>query len=367
MNSNTKSIVTSLCFITILFSFLLVNIILPDQEFTASERRRLAKLPVFSWESLFSGSLFEDFDKYTLDQFVFRDGFRGIKARASYYIFRHKDNNGIYLADNHISKMVYPLNEKNIKQAADKLNEIYKNHLQGKDVYFALIPDKNHFLAEQNGFLSMDYERLLDIMLSNVENMTYIDLFNSLTIEDYYRTDIHWKQERLLQAADLLLHGMGRDISLTDIQYDKEVLHPFYGSLHGQSALDTEPDTLIYLTNPAIKSYAVYDYESESSIQVYDTKKFNGIDPYDLFLSGAKPLLKIENQAADRDKKLIIFRDSFGSSIAPLLMAGYSEIIMVDLRYIATEILDKYIDFTEKQDILFLYNTELLNKSYLLK
>jgi hypothetical protein len=367
MSTNVKNILVTLCFIAIIFGFLIANIILPDQEFTASERRRLAKAPVLTWKSFFSGRFFEEFDKYTLDQFVFRDGFRGIKARASYYLFRQKDNNGIYLVNDHISKIAYPLHEKNIKQAAEKLNGIYNRYLQGKSASYAVIPDKNYFLAQQNGYLSKDYERLLDIMQSNIENMNYIDLFDALTIDHYYRTDIHWRQEKLPLAADLLLNGMGNNARSTDVQYDKKVLHSFYGSLHGQAALDLEPDTLVYLTNSEIENYIVYDYETESNIKVYEREKFNGMDPYDIFLSGAKPLLRIKNPAAINNKKLILFRDSFGSSIAPLLMEGYSEITLVDLRYIATEILDQYIDFTEDQDVLFLYNTEILNKSYLLK
>lgn len=367
MNTNVKNIAVTFCFAFVLFGFLLANIILPDQEFTYSERRRLAKAPEFSWESLFNGMLFEEFDKYTLDQFVFRDAFREIKAVGTYYLFRQKDNNDIYLVDRQIGKMSYPMNEKAVKRAADKLNEVYSRYLQGKNVSYAVIPDKNYFLARQNGYLSMDYDRILEILQADIKNMNYIDLFDSLTIDDYYPTDIHWRQEKLPGVADKLLKGMGNDTRAEDIQYETKELHPFYGSLYGQAAIRVEPDTLTYLTNMEIESATVYDYETKSSINVYLPEKFDGMDPYDVFLSGAKSLLKITNPKAGTEKKLILFRDSFGSSIAPLLMAGYSEITLVDLRYIATEILDQYIDFTEEQDVLFLYNTEILNKSYLFK
>jgi hypothetical protein len=100
---------------------------------------------------------------------------------------------------------------------------------------------------------------------------------------------------------------------------------------------------------------------------VYVPEKLEGIDPYDVFLSGAKSLLKITNEHADNDRELILFRDSFGSSLAPLLLSEYSSIILVDLRYMATSILGDYIDFSKEQDVLFLYNTQLLNSGYLLK
>ena len=79
------------------------------------------------------------------------------------------------------------------------------------------------------------------------------------------------------------------------------------------------------------------------------------------------PLLTISNPDCKTEKELILFRDSFGSSLAPLLIAGYSKITLVDLRYISTDILDDFIDFTKAQDVLFLYNTQILNNSYMLK
>ena len=94
---------------------------------------------------------------------------------------------------------------------------------------------------------------------------------------------------------------------------------------------------------------------------------FGGMDSYDVFLSGAKALITIDNPEGDSNKELILFRDSFGSSIAPLLLEGYSKITLVDLRYISTDLLGNYIDFSLNQDVLFLYNTQVINNSYMLK
>jgi len=367
MGIRLKNTIVSISFAVIIAGVFLANIILPDNEFTFSERRRLAAAPAFSFESLISGDLFEEFDKYTLDQFIFRDAFRGIKAIGSYHIFRQLDNNEIYIIDGNISKMVYPININSVRNAADKLNKLYEEYLKDKNVFYAVIPDKNYFLADKHGYLSMDYNKLLDTMQKNVKNMKYINLFDALTIDDYYRTDIHWRQEKILGIADKLLKEMGSDAKASDASYEYKELYPFYGSLYGQSAVRVEPDTLIYLTNQMLDSCTVYDFEIKDNIGVYAPEKFKGIDPYDIYLSGAKPLLKITNNNANNGKKLILFRDSFGSSIAPLLMMGYSEIVLVDLRYISSQVLDNYIDFSRYQDVLFLYNTQILNNSYLFK
>ncbi|HCS75726.1 MAG TPA: hypothetical protein DIW17_17865 [Clostridiales bacterium] len=367
MNPLIRSKIISFCFAAILGGFLLTNLVLPDNDFSYSERRKLMQAPSLTLEKLAKGTLFQEFDKYVLDQFVLRDTFRSIKAIGSYYVLQQMDNNEIYIVDNHISKMVFPMNEKAILSAAKKINEVKNLYLVGKKISYSVIPDKNYFLAEQNGYLSLDYTGMMEILQENITDVKYIDLFDFLSIEDYYYTDIHWRQEELLDAAEKLMLGMGRDLSISIDQYEAKEFYPFRGSLLGQSALPVEPDTMKYLTNSVIEDSIVYDYEIKDNSKVYLPEKFEGVDPYDVFLSGAKSLLKITNENADNDRELILFRDSFGSSIAPLFLLEYSSIILVDLRYMATSILDDYIDFSKEQDVLFLYNTQLLNSGYLLK
>ena len=85
-----------------------------------------------------------------------------------------------------------------------------------------------------------------------------------------------------------------------------------------------------------------------------------------MYLGGSTPLVKIYNNDTDNDRELIIFRDSFGSSLAPLLVSSYKSITLVDTRYISPKILDNYIVFDNK-DVLFIYNTSIINNSYSLK
>ena len=90
------------------------------------------------------------------------------------------------------------------------------------------------------------------------------------------------------------------------------------------------------------------------------------MDGYDTFLSGAQALLTVENPLAGTDRRLILFRDSFGSSLAPLLLDSYREITLVDLRYLSSSLLGDYVDF-DGADVLFLYSTSILNSAMLLK
>ena len=61
---------------------------------------------------------------------------------------------------------------------------------------------------------------------------------------------------------------------------------------------------------------------------------------------------------------MLLFRDSFGSSIAPLFVDNYSKITLIDIRYISSKILSEYINFNN-QDVLFLYSSLVLNQNIL--
>ena len=143
-------------------------------------------------------------------------------------ILKQKDNKLIYIVNGNINKMEYPLNEKAIINAANKFNEVYQKYLQGMNVSYAIIPDKNYFLANDNGYLSYDYDRLLELMDENVQNMNYINLFSTLELDDYYMTDIHWRQESIIDVAKLLIEKMGNRSEDFDNKYTEKSLYPFY-------------------------------------------------------------------------------------------------------------------------------------------
>ena len=95
-------------------------------------------------------------------------------------------------------------------------------------------------------------------------------------------------------------------------------------------------------------------------------EKAAGNAPYEMFLSGPISLMEINNPSAKTERELVIFRDSFGSAIAPLLAEGYSKITLVDIRYISSNYIGQLVDF-EDADVLFLYSTLVLNNSEMFK
>jgi len=340
----------------------------PTHDISDSERRKLAQMPDFTVESILSGKFMTKFEDFALDQFPLRDTFRQLKARFHYNVLRQGDNNNIYVADGYAAKLEYPLNETSVLSAMEKFDDIYETYLSGTGckIFASIVPDKGLYLAEANGYPAMDYEGLFATVESSMDWAQLVDISNLLTVSDYYRTDTHWRQEQLLNVAERICKAMGVSGFAAEELTQKAVEQPFYGVYYGQAALPMEPETMYYLTGQVLENCTVYNFETGKTTAVYDMEKLQSRDLYDIYLSGAAALLEITNPTADSGKELVVFRDSFGSALIPLLLKEYAKITVVDTRYIAPQLLTQYLQF-DNQDVLFLYSTLILNSSSALK
>jgi len=357
------SIVTTLVFGLIIFGLALARLLLPDAEFSRAERRLLAKPPAINAENF--AKKYED---YAQDQFPVRQTFRTVNALTNRYVLGRREVNGLYYTQGHLSKLEYPPDPAQWQAAGDRINGIYNRYLKGMRCYYAIIPDKNYFLAKANGFLSFDYSEIFDFFQDNIKNIEYVDIRNELPLEAFYKTDIHWRQETVVPVAYKLLEEMDAIPLQRGGGGEAEEmveLAPFYGGYYGQAALPTKSETLFYIKNNITEKTVVHSAETKGPLPVYAPGRFTGPDPYDVFLHGPQALLTLETPA-ETTKELIIFRDSFASSLAPLLLGAYSKITLVDLRYIDSRLLPQFIEFAD-QDVLFLYATSILNNGLLLR
>ncbi|MBQ7324571.1 MAG: hypothetical protein IJW98_02390, partial [Clostridia bacterium] len=192
-----------------------------------------------------------------------------------------------------------------------------------------------------------------------------IPLRDTLSLSDYYDTDIHWKQEKLEGVYEIMRAQMGNHLPpFAEAGYREQSAGEFYGVLYGQAAIPAERDEMRYLVNTTTEQLQLKVLDSGKSGGVYDSEAFAGDDPYDLYLGGEAAILHIVNPAVENGRKLILFRDSFGRSIAPLLAEGYSEIVLIDLRWIRPAFLSHFADLIAADgntDVLFLYSAQVLN------
>ena len=351
-------------FILMLVFFPLIGIFLPDQEVSSSERRNLAMFPNVVENGKINYDFFDEFNEYVVDQFPGRDFFRMLKAISQFSIFGHLENDGVFVKDGMIYETSH-LNRESIPVFIKKLNQIQEKYLdESNSIYYSVIPSKIYYL-EDSRYPRIDYDELTSSLRNSLSNdFQSIDIADTLNQESFYATDIHWRQETLDEVVSKLLESMNTEVVPTS--YEEHSFSDFAGSLYSKIALPISKENLIYRTNSLLESISVYNYEKNRIEPVYQDEYYSHVDPYDVFLGGATPLLVIDNPELENGKNLIIFRDSFASSLTPLLISSYDEITLIDLRYIGTDYLEGMVDFKDS-DILFLYSDEVINNSYLLK
>ena len=370
MNDKIRNITVTVVFVVFMAFFVTFCIggFINPVEKSESERRPLAQLPTdITWESILNTSdpdksTIKLFEKFTVDQFPFREWFRSLKANIAMNVFNLNENNGLIVKDGYIAKVEADFNSDLVDYSTGRLQHVYDKYLKdnGGDKFVSLIPDKNYILHRDHGYPAPDYEMLVQKLMDALPGATYIDVFDKLQLEDYYRTDTHWSQDKIGPVVDEFAANLGISDRLSG-NYTENKLEGFKGVYYLQSALYPTPDTLVYLTNDVLDACTVYDYETTKTYGIYNFEKFEGSDGYDFFLSGTKALLRIDNPNATTDEELIVFRDSFGSSLVPLLAEGYKSIYVVDIRYVHPDLLGNMIDF-ENKDVLFMYSALVLNQ-----
>ena len=358
-----------------------------DEVYSFTERSYLDPFPELTLENIMekddasrgTQSFMTEFNAYTLDQFPMRDGFRQIKAMFHLYALQQSNNNGKYIHDGYMTEMT-PLNEEVFQKNLESIQRIYEKYLENAEncnVYMAVVPDKNYFLAEPSGHdaMSMDYGQFFADVQANTPWANHIDLLDVLDISDYYRTDTHWRQENIVDVAQKLANAMGAEGPKTEDFTVQKLEDTFYGVYYGQIAVPVAGEDLFLLRSdvldeclvsydgaPAVEG--VYDWDrSKVELEAKPNGGYNVYgDMYEVFLSKESGLIVIENPNATTDKELVVFRDSFGRSLIPLLVQDYAKITVIDTRWITggTHMLDRFVNF-ENKDVLLLYSTTVLN------
>jgi hypothetical protein len=229
------------------------------------------------------------------------------------------------------------------------------------NVWYTLVPDKNSRL-EASGRLILDYNRMESLIRETLhEDIAYIRIFDDLSLDSYYRTDSHWRQEKLFPVVYTLAAGMG--FQPDHRPFAEERFEAFFGVYYGQSALNIAPDTMIWLVSETTENAIVENMEKPGvPFPVYDLSQLSATDPYSLFMCGPAAVVTAQNPANTSGRRLILFRDSFASALSPLLLDAYSTVTLIDLRYIHPDILGQVTDFTGA-DVLFIYSAGLFNNS----
>ena len=354
--------IEAIVFLAFIFAFFILNTALPDREFSEQENRSLQQRPVFSFDELFSGQYTKDFEAYTTDQFTLRDEWITLKA-ASELALGKRQNNGMFLCDGGTIIEPYEAPEDGKLEAnMEALNKLVAN--TDADVYFALIPGKSDIWAHmlpQNA--PRDSEKAAIDYCYSLSDAVNVDIYGKLEEHSseyiYYRTDHHWTTLGAYYGFSALAESMGLDCpDISEYGGRETVSEEFYGTSWSSSGFSwVEPDSMeIFVTEPEGLEITNYPQGSPVEGQLYDWSRLEVKDKYSFFYGGNTPLLEIETGVEDAPS-LLILRDSYMDSLSPFLLASYSRIHILDLRYYRASLSD-YIAQNGFDDVLVCYSID---------
>ena len=359
------NLIVATVFIAFIFGLTSTDLIAASVEVSVAERRKLAQRPAFSLERALEGRFAGDYARFLQDQVVFRDGWRAIKAFVEMSVLRKSENNGVYVVDGNLYDKFYGINERYVERAAGLIDRIIAA-IDADRVYLSVIPSKAHVLVrDRDRYLLSDQNTIARHLREHV-NASYIDLmdlFKESSPELYYRTDHHWTTQGAIQAYKALVTAMGYE-PVEDYGFE-QITDSYVGSNYGKAALRSiAKDSITLAHNAHLDRLSVCRYETADAFDCFDSvyfrEKAGGLDPYDVFLGGAAPIIVIENDLAQSREELVVFKDSYAHALAPFLAQHYARVTLFDLRYVRKEYILDHFDLNGKT-VLFLYSTTILN------
>ncbi len=350
----------ALIFLAFIGAFFILNLVLPDSQFSEQENRYLQMRPEFSFKSLFSGDYTSKFETYTTDQFTFRDEWITLKA-ASELALGKQENNDVHLCENGTLIEGFKRPENSVLDSnMSALNTLVGN--TDAKVYFALIPDKSDLyssLLPKN--VPNDSEKEVIDYCYGQSNATNVDMYSALSAHKdeyiFYRTDHHWTSLGAYYGLSALAESMGLPCPALDSYTDRHVVsEEFYGTTWSSSGFSwVDPDTMeIFVNAPEGLKVTSYPQGSPVEGKLYDFSFLEKKDKYSMFMGGNCPMHVIETGNEDKPS-LLILRDSYTDSLIPFLLDDFSEIHVLDLRYYRAS-LKAYIEQNDFDNVLVCYS-----------
>ena len=358
-----KDKITTYLKIIIFISFLLIlgilTCIMPKDNISYMENRKLASLPKFNIENLINGNLSDDIEIYLNDHFAFRNQFIMLNSLKNQALLKI-ENNDVYIGKNGNLYNKFIIDDQ-IKSNLDlNIKNINKFN---QDMTVMLIPSKYDIDSKNTPRFSYNTDtiKLIDYVKTKLNNNISIVDINEKLLESntpYFKLDHHWNSLGAYIGYKEYINSLGIKSNLYEY---KVVSDDFCGSLFAKSGLFYLPgETLYSLKN--IDNVDVIINNKNTYNDIYFKEKLKIRDKYQYYLDGNYGEVRIINNDIKEGKKLLILKDSYINIMLPYLIDHFEEIILVDFRFFRenlTNIIKKEESEGQKIDeILLLYSME---------
>jgi hypothetical protein len=245
------------------------------------------------------------------------------------------------------------------QEYASFVNE-YKEALGGMNVYSMVLPTSSSFyLPEEYSNLAYSEKDDFDKIEASLKGVIPVDAYNILNAHKdeaiYSRTDHHWQPLGAYYAAEQFALMAG--VPFADLsEYETVTLPGYVGTLY----MYTQSATL--LNNP--EDFVYYKPKTPVTVTQYDTHFNNPVaanlllDPSPMpnsgyyMVFGSDERIVHVNTECKNGRNLVIFKDSYGNALLPMLTSSFENIYLCDIRYFDLNAID-FIDSVEATDVLF--------------
>ena len=359
MKKKTYHCIIVCLFCGFILSVLFMSFLIPDRSFSERENRYLQTLPAFSLQRLFEGKFTADFEDYCADQFPFRDSWITLNARYE-QLSGKKQTNGVFLCGD---RLITPFTAPSSAELDRRFSAV--EHLSesvGIPVHLALIPNAAEIYRDRlpagapNDSQAAVIARAADFGLSPAPLLSELEGHKGEEI--FYRTDHHWTTLGAYYAYTALCETLGWEPQPLDSFRPKIVSANFYGTAYSSSGYTwVLPDHIERFVDESAAE-SVISYRSGSPVEggLYREESLSQKDQYTYFVGGNTPEIVITGNHREFPK-LVMVRDSYSDCLAPFLLAHYSEIRMLDLRYFLGSVTE-YATEHQADAILVIYSVE---------
>lgn len=368
--------ISALIFIILLIVLPIATAFSKKETKSDMENRTLATFPKFSIQSVRDKSFMNGFESYISDHFIGRIKWIELKVDTELLIGK-KEINNIYITDNMLIEKLQEPNYPEINKSVDAINNLAER-FKNPEYYVLVAPTSAGIYLDKlpnNAPQVQQKEAVIDYIYGSLsDNITSIDVYNNLYASKdeyiYYRNDHHWTSLGAYYAYNTAIQKLG----FTPIPYSKfNIEHAsddFKGTFYSKSLYNgIKADTIDIYTmdkSKGIQSMVVNDGTSETTFNtLYDRSYLDTKDKYGTFLSENNPIVTVKTNVQN-DKKILIIKDSYANSVVPFLAEHYSEITILDLRYIGITS-ENIVNINDYNQVLFLYNASTIAQDENLK
>ena len=343
-----------------------LTLFLPKKTFSENENRYLQEFPVPTLKTLEDKSFMSAFEKFFSDHFVLREKWIQLKNQME-IITNKKEINGVYLTEKRLIEH-QELNEDIIKQNTEAINSFAEKYK--KPTFLMIVPTAESIYTDQLPLMApyFDQKKVIDsIYTASNKNLTCIDVFTPLLSAKnqyiYYNTDHHWTS----LGAYLGYFSSAKPLGFAHNEIDKfnveHASHDFKGTLYSKTLYEkSTPDTidLYHLSTgePQVTVTVNSGQKSSEHQSIFFRNYLDKKDKYNAFLGQNEPCVSVKTDVTNQ-KKLLIIKDSYAHSMVQFYMYHYSEITLVDLRYVNK--LSNYVSVDDYDQIMFVYNFASVN------